>query len=138
MAQEIDPPTLSLTSDYISRLVVKVRGIQSREDITDPDSGSNPTDDNAADMLQDGVGDLSRMEVLKELAGLNEQQQAELVALMWVGRGDAEPEEWEETVQLAKDLKEQPTPRYLIGHPLLAEHWDEGAEKIGIDLFTED
>jgi hypothetical protein len=65
---------------------------------------------------------------------LSERQQAELVALMWIGRGDAEPEEWENTIELARDLKEGPTPRYLLGHPLVAEHWAEGAARLGIDL----
>jgi hypothetical protein len=58
----------------------------------------------------------------------------ELVALMWIGRGDAEPEEWEQTVKLAQDLKDGPTPRYLLRHPLVAENWAEGAAKLGIDL----
>src|SRR5689334_22714220 len=33
---------------------------------------------------------------------------------MWIGRGDAEPLEWENAVQLARDLKQGPTPRYLL------------------------
>jgi hypothetical protein len=53
---------------------------------------------------------------------------------MWVGRGDAEPEEWEQTVQLAYDLKEGPTPLYLLRHPLVREHWEEGAARLGIEL----
>jgi hypothetical protein len=52
---------------------------------------------------------------------------------MWVGRGDAEPEEWESTVQLAQELKDGPTPRYLLRHPLVGEHW-EGAVRLGVDL----
>lgn len=46
-------------------------------------------------------------------------QQAELVALMWIGRGDAEPEEWEQTIELALQLKERPTPDYLLKSPLV-------------------
>lgn len=53
---------------------------------------------------------------------------------MWIGRGDAEPEEWEDTVRLAQELKDGPTPGYLLRHPLVAEHWQEGASKLGIDL----
>ena len=86
------------------------------------------------DVLQDSSDDLSREEVREEIQGLDSRQQAELVALMWIGRGDAEPEEWEATVQLAQDVKEQPTPRYLLRHPLVAELWEEGAERLGINL----
>ena len=126
--------TLSVSSDYLARLVVKTRGLQAREAEVDPDSGSNPTDDNMIDTLQDSFGDLSREEVQRELQGLDDRQQAELVALMWTGRGDAEPEEWNQTVELARQLKDGPTPRYLLRHPLVAEHWQEGAAKLGIEL----
>jgi Tfp pilus assembly PilM family ATPase len=126
--------TLSVSSDYLARLVVKTRGLQAREAEVDPDSGSNPTDDNMIDTLQDSFGDLSRQEVQRELQGLDDRQQAELVALMWIGRGDAEPEEWNQTVELARQLKAGPTPRYLLRHPLVAEHWQEGAAKLGIEL----
>ena len=127
-------PRLSLPSDYLGLLVVTVRGLQARESEVDEDSGSNPTDDGVLDAVQDTPGDLTREEIREELQGLNDRQQAELVALMWIGRGDAEPEDFEATVQLARDLKERPTPHYLLAHPLVAEHWAEGAERLGIAL----
>jgi len=125
---------LSISTDYLARLIMKTRGVQAKEAVSDSDSGSNPTDDQMRDVLQDRPDDLSREEVREEIQGLDARQQAELVALMWIGRGDAEPAEWEATVQLAQDVKEQPTPRYLLGHPLVAEFWAEGAERLGIEL----
>jgi hypothetical protein len=126
--------TLSISSDFIAGMVVKVRGIQAKEGLVDPDSGSNPVDDNMVDVLQDDPNDLSRSEVYHLINQLDEREQAELVALMWIGRGDAEPEEWEETVELAREAKEGPTGRYLLRQPLVAELWQEGAEKLGIEL----
>jgi hypothetical protein len=126
--------TLSISSDFLAGMVVKVRGLQAKEGVVDPDSGSNPIDDNMVDVLQDDPNDLSRSEIREQIRGLDEREQAELVALMWIGRGDAEPEEWEETVKLARELKAGPTSRYLLRHPLVAEHWQEGAAKLGIDL----
>ena len=131
-------PSLSIPADYLASLIVKTRGVQAKEGVSDPDSGSNPTDDQMRDVLQDSPDDLSREEIREEIQGLAARQQAELVALMWIGRGDAEPEEWEATVQLAEDVKNQPTPRYLLRHPLVAEHWEEGAERLGIDLPLSD
>ena len=125
---------VSILNDYLARLIVKTRWVQAKEGVSDPDSGSNPTDDQMRDVLQDSSDDLSREEVREEIQGLDSRQQAELVALMWIGRGDAEPEEWEATVQLAQDVKEQPTPRYLLRHPLVAEFWEEGAARLGIEL----
>jgi hypothetical protein len=127
-------PILSLPLDYLAELIVKTRGLQAKEAEVDPDSGSNPVDDKMWDVLQDSRDDLTREEIREEIAALTEREQAELVALMWIGRGDAEPEEWEQTVQLAQELKDGPTPRYLLRHPMVAEHWEEGALRLGIDL----
>ena len=126
--------TLSIPSDFLAGMVAKVRGIQAKEGMVDPDSGSNPIDDRMVDVLQDDPNDLSRAEAREQIASLDERGQAELVALMWIGRGDAEPEEWDDTVRLAQGLRDGPTPGYLLRHPLVAEHWQEGAAKLGIDL----
>jgi len=48
-------PELSLTPDYVARLIVKMRGVQGRENTTDPQSGSNALDDNVIEALQDST-----------------------------------------------------------------------------------
>jgi hypothetical protein len=126
--------TLSLSSDYLARLILKLRGVQAREGEVDTQPGSNATDDQMIDALQDTRGDLSRAEVQAEIEGLDDRQQAELVALLWLGRGDVEPEEWEETVELARERRTSPASSYLLGQPLVAEHWAEGAMKLAIVL----
>src|SRR3954470_5277971 len=83
-------PDLSLKSDYVARLIVKMRAVLGKAELTDVDSGSNPTDDNMIDTLEDAPDDLSREELREEISGLSPKQQAELVALLWTGRGDAE------------------------------------------------
>jgi hypothetical protein len=124
--------TLSLPSDYLARLIVKMRGLQAREGEVDERSGSNASDDRMIDAVQDTRGDLSREELREEIRGLNERQQAELVALLWTGRGDAEPEAWEETVALARERRDTPAEHYLLHQPLAAEYWSEGAERLGL------
>ena len=47
---------------------------------------------------------------------------------------DAEPEEWERTVELARERHDTPTPNYLLSEPLLSEFWEEGAERLGRPL----
>jgi hypothetical protein len=124
--------TLSFPTDYLGRLIAKVRGVQAREGEVDENSGSNAPDDNMIDAVQDTRGDLSLLEIAQEIRGLNERQQAELVALLWIGRGDAEPEAWEESVEMARERRDTPTERYLLTQPLTAEYWSEGAERLGI------
>lgn len=59
------------------------------------------------------------------------------MALLWLGRGDAENEEWKETVQMARERRMTATERYLLGEPLVGEYWAEGVAKLGIDLPVE-
>ena len=124
---------LSIDPDYVRHLIVKVRSYMPKEETDLPDDGSNPIDDEVPiGALQDEEGDLSREEVVEEIQGMTRRQQAELVALMWLGRGDGEPEEWAELVARAAERREVPTENYLLDHPHLAEHWLDGLERLGL------
>lgn len=129
--------TLSIDPDYLRRLVVKVRSFMGKEANELPDEGSNPTDDEMpSSALQDEGDDLSREEVVEEIRGLEPRQQAELVALMWLGRDEGAPEEFEGLVRLALERREVPTEDYLLDHPLVAEHWLDGMERLGLGGLT--
>lgn len=124
-------PTLEINPDYVKMLTLKVRALMGKEAPTFPDEGSNAIDDPLAG-LQDSAGDQPREEIVEEIAGLSEHERAELVALMWLGRGDGEPEEWDSLVQQAMERREVPTSSYLLDHPLLAESWLDGLKQLGL------
>jgi hypothetical protein len=121
---------VTVDRDFLRMLVFQVRALMAKAR-EDPDDGSNPTDDPTPE-LQDNEEDYSRQEVISEISALDQRQQAELVALMWLGREDAEPEDWDELVQQALDRQEVPTALYLLDHPLLAEDWLAGMERLGL------
>ncbi len=105
-----------------------------------PDPEADPWDDEAADLDHigdDGGDDEVRSELATRIEDLEPDQQAQLVALMWVGRGDMEPEEWDEAVALAADRHEGATADYLLSHPHVADHLDEGLDRLfdGSDLM---
>jgi len=62
---------------------------------------------------------------------LSEDEQAELTALMWIGRGSFEPEEWDEAVRTAASEATTPCADYLIGTPHLSDHLESGLEALG-------
>jgi hypothetical protein len=129
---------LTIHPGFLQSLILKTRALMAQEDLVSPDSGSNPTDDEGGvAMLQDSPENLTREEIRSEIEDLEPDQQAELVALMWVGRGDMEPEEWEEALQLAVERHEGATADYLLSHPHVADYWDEGVDKLydGSDLL---
>jgi hypothetical protein len=67
------------------------------------------------------------------IESLNDDEQAGLVALMWVGRGTFEPEDYAEAVETARAEATTPTAEYLKGSLHLAEHLEAGLELMGID-----
>lgn len=66
------------------------------------------------------------------------EEQAELVAIFWIGRGSYEPEEWDEALQTALTENSTPTQDYLKGSPHLADHLEAGLEALGIDASAEE
>ena len=123
---------LTVDPNFIHMLILKIRAVMAQEDAVVSDSGSNSIDDEGGvSILQDTPDNLAREVVMEEINGMDPMHQDELVALMWLGRGDAETEEWEQLCEQARERKEVPTENYLLDHPLLAEHLSDGLEKLG-------
>lgn len=59
-------------------------------------------------------------------------EQAELVALMWIGRGSYEPEDLEEAIAMAAREASIPTADYLMGSPHLSDHLEAALEAMDI------
>jgi hypothetical protein len=68
------------------------------------------------------------------IAGLNDDDKAQLTAIAWVGRGAFEPEEFEDAVQTAIEEATTPTEDYLMGMPHLPENLEAGLEALGVDV----
>lgn len=68
------------------------------------------------------------------ISGLNDDEKASLVALMWVGRDSFDVSELEYAKQEARREASAPTENYLSGIPGLAEHLENGLELLGIDV----
>ncbi len=64
---------------------------------------------------------------------LNEDEQAGLVAVFWIGRGSFEPEDISEAIDTATREATVPTAEYLKGSPHLSDHLEAGLEALGVD-----
>ena len=108
-------------------------GIDIDADATNPGESSSAidTEDDAAANRADRSSDTTRSEVAEFISGLNEDEQADLVALVWIGRGTYSAEEFEEAVEMAKAERTSLTEDYLLGTPLLADYLEAGLEKLG-------
>jgi hypothetical protein len=86
--------TLSISSEKVCYIIAKARQFVAKDVVADPDSGSNAADDKMVDVLEDQADDPVYEELTAFIGALDEDERADLVALTWLGRGDAGIEEW--------------------------------------------
>jgi hypothetical protein len=136
-------PEIAVSREKVSFLIEKAHEFDVKELPADEESGSNPTDDAAVDVLQDDGCDSVAAEMASFIRALNEDEQIDLVALMWLGRGDGTIDEWEDLRSQAAERRNGyrnprwETARYLLGEPLLGDLLAEGLDKFGISWADE-
>lgn len=120
-----------ISTEKVCFIIVKAREIQAKVAAGDTEPGSNPVDDRPGfrEVLEDR-DDVARAELRAFIDGLNTDEAARLVALLWTGRGDFAPEEWDEAVAEAAEQSRR-TADYLLGTPLLADLLQDGLEAFG-------
>jgi hypothetical protein len=125
-AETQNMPDLDLPLDTVTFIILKAREYDVKESDTDPDEGSNPTDDGNTDVLTDGTDDPVREELFGAIRGLNEDERDRLIALAWLGRGTYTLEEWPEAVKTARSEHGKRPAQYLLGLPLLGDYLEDG------------
>lgn len=85
-------------------------------------------------IYQSREGNMGERELHAFIQGLNEDEQAHLVALAWVGRGVFDAADFGEAVRTAFSERAAPTDQYLMGMPHLAENLEAGLEAMGINV----
>lgn len=122
---------MDIALDKVCELILRVREIDVKEGLTDPDSGSNPIDDGSTDVLTSAPGDSTEDQVREFIAGLNDDERHDLVAITWIGRGDFDAEDWAEARREARERETLSTADYLLGIPNLGDLLDEGLASLG-------
>ncbi len=69
---------------------------------------------------------------------LTEEEQASLVALMWVGRDSFTADDLEEAKRTAMAEATTPTADYLLGTPHLSDHLENGLDELGISIVDDE
>jgi hypothetical protein len=131
-------PELAVSTESVAFLIVKAREFDAKEANSDPDSGSNPSDDNMIDVLEDNGSDPVASEIAGFFNGMSEEEQIDVVALMRLGRGDASIEEWDDLRREVTDARDQRTARYLLGEPLLGDYLADGLAAFGLSWVDDD
>jgi hypothetical protein len=85
------------------------------------------------DVLADDGSDPVAQEITGFVNSLTEDEQVDLIALMRLGRGDAEIGEWNRLRSETRDTREAPAARVLLGEPLVSDYLAEGLSAFGVD-----
>jgi hypothetical protein len=128
-----DGVELGINVDKVCHIIAKARQFDAKEANTDPDSGSNASDDGMTDVLEDlPVGqDATRLEIVEFVRALDEDEQFNLIALAWLGRGTYDLSEWNEALREARSEHSKRVAEYLLTLPLLGDYLEEGLAAFG-------
>jgi len=124
-------PDLAISTEKVAAIIAKARQFDVKDVVTDPDSGSNASDDAMLSVLEDHGDDPVRTELTAIIRGLNEDEQIDLVALAWLGRGDGELDDWNDIRAEASRAHNKRTAEYLLGMPILGDVLEEGLTQFG-------
>jgi hypothetical protein len=127
-----DVPILAIAAEKICFIIVKAREFDVKDAVTNPGESSSAADDAMSSVLEDRIDDPVAQELRGFIGALNEDEQIELVALTWLGRGDGTIADWNELRAEASRAHNKRTAAYLLGIPLLADYLEEGLTQFGL------
>ena len=133
--RDIDPDDvnveLTISTEKVCYLILKAREFDVKDAVTETDPGSNPSDDMDASILEDHADDPVVEEITSVIDDLSVDEQVDLVAIAWLGRGDYTADDWEAVRGEAADAHNESTAEYLLGMPLLGDYLEEGLSLLG-------
>jgi Protein of unknown function (DUF3775) len=122
-------PNLTISPEKVFFIVSKARqfDIESAE----PELIADLADDDADNGTRGSGSDTDRAELSGFIRDLNVDEQIELVAMMWLGRGDGDLDSWADLRSQAAQAHNNRTAAYLIDTPMLADYLEEAMSMFG-------
>lgn len=119
---------MEIAPEKVAHVIIRARQYDAKVDAWNTD---NEDDSGAEESGEDqGLHD----EIAGFIDALNDDEQAQLVALCWVGRGTFDPEDFDEAVETAQNERVNSVAAYLLGQPLLADYLEEGLDRMGVSV----
>lgn len=124
-------PELAISPEKLCFIIVKAHEFDAKDVVTDPDDSSNAADDAMVSVLEDHPDDPVVAELTGFINALSEDEQIDLVALAWLGRGDGTIDDWAELQAEAARAHNKRTAAYLLGMPTLGDYLEDGLSEFG-------
>jgi hypothetical protein len=126
-----DNSALTISPEKVCFVIIKAREFNAKDAVTEPDPGSNPSDDMYVSVLEDHKDDPVLEELTSFIQSLSEDEQIDLVALAWLGRDDYVRDDWGALRDEAARAHNNRTASYLLRMPLLADFLEDGLSIMG-------
>ena len=130
-AEATEAIPLTISPEKVCFVIMKAREFDVKDAVSEPDPGSNPSDDMEAAVLEDHEDDPVVEELTSLIDSLSEDEQIDLVALAWLGRDDHEAADWPAVREEAARAHNRRTTSYLLGMPQLGDFLEEGLSMLG-------
>ena len=129
-------PELRISVEKVCALIEAARELAGKVPSTAGDRTTTGDDSKLVTLDEpEGIGedqDARRRETIEFIAGLNVDEQTDLLALIWLGRGDYGIEEWDDALTEAEARIAARDPDYMIGDAALPEYLGGGLEAFGL------
>ena len=117
---------LELNPERVCNIIQLAREFHAKEAVVIPEMPNNPGDDWALQVLADHLEDPVYRELKYAIGDMEPDQQAQLLALAWLGREDYTLEDWAEAQQVAVENLASTAAEQIIAIPYIADYLDEG------------
>ncbi len=125
---------LEISTDKVAHVILRAREVDVKTEAWDDENEVDRDDVNSETILEDLPDDATRQELKEFLESLNEDEQASLVALAWIGRGTYAPGELDEAISTAKSEHGGNAVAYLFSLPLLPDYLEDGLDQLGYSV----
>jgi hypothetical protein len=125
--EDLDLPA-EISPEKVCYIVVKAQELEAKLGGVELDAG----DDEARLEVENFADDPTAIELREAINALGDDEQVDVIALLWVGRGDFDASEFEEAREAAMgEYRRATTADYLLGTPLLGELLEEALSAYG-------
>lgn len=122
---------LTISLDKVCFLIIKAREFDAKMEPEVSDPGDNPIDDADREVLFDYPDDPTVEEIRGLIEGLNEDELSEILALIWVGEGEYDEDEWPQALADAREDADSRRVEAFLSIPLLGDYLEEGLAELG-------
>jgi len=131
-APDDDDVDLGVSLETVATVVDLSRALQGKEE-TDAEQVTEDANSESA-LLQETPDDMTEDALRQFIDELNEDEQASLIALAWIGRGDYGSEDWDEARSLAAERNQTDAAAYLMDMEMLGDLLAEGVAAFGLSI----